>query len=132
MFEDGRRTSTHQIRQPQRTHRVLVAKLHREIDVLRRCHARLEHPNRLRAEQHTEPTGRESGNVPHDDRPLAHPTCELTRLLHRLIGGALTADELEELHHGNRVEEVHADDPSGIGRGRRDARDAERGRVRPK
>ena len=47
-----------------------------------------------------------------------------------LVGRVAPADDLDELQHRHRVEEVHADHPVGALRARRERRDRDRGRVR--
>ena len=60
--------------------------------------------------------------------PIRSPKRE--RGLERLVFGQLGADDLDERHQRRRVEEVHADDPSGRRRGGCDLGHRERRGVR--
>ena len=53
----------------------------------------------------------EAGRVRGEHRRLAQLADEGGRGRERLVAGALRADQLDERHHGDRVEEVDTDEP---------------------
>ena len=70
-------------------------------------------PQRLEAERAVAAVHEEAGAVGGVDDVLAHRPAELARRLERGLAGVLARDDLDELHHRRRVEEVHADDALG-------------------
>src|SRR3954453_20706126 len=57
-----------QIGETQRTHRMVVAELHRAIDVLRAGDPFFEHANRFESDGDAETGGRKAGRIANDDR----------------------------------------------------------------
>src|SRR2546422_2693784 len=60
-----------EIRELERTHRMVVSQLHRLVDVFRGGDPALEHPHRFETEGQTQPAGCEPRRVLHHDRILA-------------------------------------------------------------
>ena len=79
-----------------------------------RHHAGLDQLDRLHHQRGDQPGGDEAGDVPvdHDDR-LADLLGEGARGGQRRVAGLVAADQLAELHHRHRREEVGADDRLG-------------------
>ena len=69
-----------QIGEAQRSHRMVVAELHRAIDVLGGGDAFFEHADRLEADGHAEARRGEAGRVADDDRRLPHLLRDLAHL----------------------------------------------------
>ncbi len=119
-----------EVEQREGAHRVAAAEAHRRVEVLARGVAALEHRHRVVQVAEEQRVGDEAGLVADDDRLLAQPLRECLDVLEDVIGGDDRADHLDELLHGRRVEEVHADDALGV-RGRDgDLGDRQRRRVR--
>jgi hypothetical protein len=57
------------------------------------------------------------GLVAHDDRLLVQPLGQRLDVVEDIVGGDDSANNLDELHHRRRVEEVHPQDPRGLLRG---------------
>jgi hypothetical protein len=68
--------------------------------------------------------------VPHDDRRLLQRPGQLGGGLHDVGLGDHGPDDLDQVLHRRRVEEVHPDDPAGVRRRGADLGDRERGGVR--
>ena len=70
----------------------------------------VQRPDGLVDERHQDPVRDEAGEVVRDGRRLAELARELGDRAGGLVRGLAAADDLHELQHGHRVEEVHADD----------------------
>ena len=119
----------HEIREPERAHRVPVSELHRAVDVLGGRDAGLDHPDRLEAECDAESRGSEAGGVTDHDGLLAHALGGFAGTLDGVGRGTVAPDDLDERHDVDRVEEVHAHDPFLSGDRLRDRGDRQRGGV---
>ena len=91
--------------------------------------ALLEHADRLEPEQHARAGSSRTRGVAHDDRVLPEPSRDRDRRVDRRLRRRLRADDLEQRHHRDRVEEVHADDELRTARRRGDLPDRQRRRV---
>jgi hypothetical protein len=89
----------------------------------------LHHAQRLEAEWPVAAVDEEAGPVAGVDHVAAHRAAELARRLERRLARVLAAHDLDELHHGRRVEEVHADHPLRAGHACGDLGHAQRRRV---
>ena len=125
-----RRVEADQVEQRQRAHRVAAAEAHRGVDVLARGVAALVHRDRVVEVAEQQRVGDEAGLVAADDRGLAEASAISVLTSSSTCGlGDHGADDLDEVLHRRRVEEVHADDPAGPGVGGRDLGDRERSRC---
>src|SRR5438552_16678681 len=109
---------------------MVVAELHRLVAVLRARHVLLEHAHRLEPQHDAEAARRKAWRIADDNRLLAEAAGELDSAL----GGRATlpsvGDHLDELHHYDGIEEVHADQTPWLGQPRGDLADGERRGVR--
>ena len=113
-----RRVQADQVEQRQRTHRVAAAEAHRGVDVLAGGVAALVHRGGVVEVAEEQGVGDEAGPVAADDGVLAQPRDQRFDVLDDVRLGDDGPDDLDEALHRRRVEEVHADDPAGVG-GRR-------------
>src|SRR2546426_2873204 len=109
-----------QVGELERTHGVVVAELHRLVDVLGGRDALLEHPHGLKPERHAQPTGSEAGRILDDDRLFPERLGERHRPLDGLGGGLRVGHHFDELHGVHRIEKMQAHDTPGVPRGRGD------------
>src|SRR5438105_3299044 len=106
-----------EVGEPQRTDREAIPELHPSVYVLSRGHALLDHPDGLEPDGDTQTAGRETGRILDLDALLLDP-------LHPPAGGhdgvarrPFAYDDLYQCGAGNRIEEVHADEPLGMSEG---------------
>ena len=107
---------THQIRQTERAHWVVIAQFHRCVDVARTGNALLNHPHRLKSQGHSQPARRKARNVTHDDWFLPCPRDDFAQGLGDAGAGLAANYNLDQAHDMNRVEEVHSYDHLGMRR----------------
>ena len=108
-----RRVEAHEVEESERTHRVAASELHRLVDVLLRGHARLEQPDRLEEVRHEEPVDDEPRGVLGGDGCLAERLDEGPGGLEGRVPREDRADDLDQLHHRRRVEEVEPENLRG-------------------
>src|SRR2546429_4188103 len=119
----------HEVGELERAHRMVVSELHRLVDVLRRGDTLLEHAHRFEPERDPQPAGGEPGRILHDDGLLAERPREGDRPLDGPGGGLWVRHYLDELHRVHGIEEVHAEDATGVLHGGCDRGDGERGGI---
>src|ERR1043166_8743270 len=98
-----------EVRQTQRTHRMVIAEFHRSVDVTRAGHTLFDHAHRFQAQGYAQTTGSKTRNITHHNRFLLHVRGYLTNNRSRFIAGALAYDDLYQLHDVYGIEEVHPD-----------------------
>ncbi len=123
------RVEADQVEQLERAHRVAAAEPHRRVDVLARGELALEHRDGVVEVAEQQRVGDEAGLVAADDGVLAELLDQRGHVLEHLRLGDHRADDLDEVLHRRRVEEVDADDPARVGVGGRDLGDAQRRRC---
>ena len=101
---------TDEIRQLQRSHRMVVTEFHRRINVARAGDALLDHAHRFQSERNAQTARRESRHVLNDDRLLAHFAAYVGNCLYGLVTRFTAYNNLHEPHDVHRIEEVHAHD----------------------
>ena len=113
-----RRTSspTRSVRR-ERSHRVVVAELHRAVDVRRAGDALLEHADRFQSDRDAEARRGESGRIADDDRALAHLLRDRAHLLDRLVARSARRARSPSASSRAGIEEVQPDHPLGPLRG---------------
>src|SRR3989338_2319554 len=108
-----------QIQEGERAHRVSAAELHALVDVGDAADALLDGAEGVQDVRHQQAVHNEAGAVQRSDRHLPQALREAE---HRLLDprvGLDGADELDQLHEGDRVEEVQADETLRPFRGHR-------------
>ena len=95
----------------ERPHRMVQPDSRTGIDVLGAPDALLVGAHRLHEERHEDAIHDEPGPVGGHDDLLAELGRQGADGLHRLVGGGLAADELDERHDRDRAEEMHPDEP---------------------
>ncbi len=88
-----------------------------------------QQPQRLQPEGAVAAVDEEPGAVRSTDHGLAHRAPRRVGQRERGLAGAQTGDHLDERHQRGGVEEVHPDDPLGVGGARGDPGDRQRGGV---
>src|ERR1043165_2972018 len=78
-----------QIGQLQWAHRMVVAELHRRVDILHTRYALFKHPHRFESERHAQTTRSKTRNVFDDDRFFAHLTTHVRDCLYSFSAGLL-------------------------------------------
>ena len=102
---------------------------HDPVDLLVGPDPLAEHPQRLEGERAGAAVGDEADRVAGADRRAAHRLGHRGGGVERVLRALVAGDDLDQLHPGRRVEEVHADDPRRGSRPRGDRGDRERGGV---
>ena len=118
-----------QVHQLERAHPQPGAEPDDPVDLVVRRDPLAEHPQRLEEERADAAVGDEADRVAGADRGAAHPAGDLGGELEGRLAALVAGDDLDELHQRRRVEEVHADDPLGLGDPRRDRGHREGGGV---
>ena len=124
-----RRVESDQVEQRERTHRVATAETHRRVDVLAGGVVGFVHGHGVVEVAEEQGVGDEAGLVADRDRVLVQLAGQVLHLVDDVGLGDDGADHLAELLDRCRVEEVHADDPAGVGGRGRDLRDGQARRV---
>ena len=102
-----------QVGERQRPDRMREAEPCDRVDRLRLGDAVVQRVGGLVDERHQDPVRDEAREVVRFGRHLAEVARELDDRRRRLVGGRRRPDHLDELQHGHRVEEVHADHAVG-------------------
>ena len=118
-----RRVEADQVEQRERAHRVAAAEAHRGVDVLAGGVAALVHRDRVVEVAEQQGVGDEAGLVAADDGVLAEPLDQRLDVVEDGRLGDDRADDLDEVLHRRRVEEVDADHAAGARVGGRDLGD---------
>src|SRR6266536_442007 len=118
-----------EVEQGQRAHRVGQPQVHGLVDVLFGGDAVVEHLDRAVQVRHQQEVHDEPGPVLGQHGLLADPLAVGPGELDRLVGGLQPPDDLHQLQHRRRVEEVHADHPVGPAGLGGQLRDGKRRRV---
>src|SRR6476659_7836166 len=87
---------------------MVVAELHRGIDIARTRYTLLEHTHRFQPERDSQPARCKSRNVFNDDRFFAHLAANVDNCLYGTVACLLPDDDLYQPHDVDRIEEVHA------------------------
>ncbi|GMA88646.1 hypothetical protein GCM10025868_38960 [Angustibacter aerolatus] len=103
-----------QVEQRERAHRQTEAEPGRDVEVLARHLALLEHRHRAVQVAEQQRVRDEAGAVAHHHRPLAEPQREVGRGGDRRVVRHDGAHHLDQPLHGSGVEEVQAHDPAGV------------------
>ena len=112
-------------------HRVRAALHHAGVDVVGGREPRLEHPDRREHVGHEQEVHDEAGAVLRADDPLAEPTGdELLHSVRRVLARHDRRDELDQVLHRHRVEEVEPEHVLGTAGRHRELHDRDRRRVR--
>ena len=96
---------------------MVVTEFHRRVDVARAGDPLFEHTHRFEAERHAQPARSKSRSIAHYDWFFLHAPGDFQSRRFGVFAGFLTDNDLEKLHDGHRIEEVHADDIAGSARG---------------
>ena len=109
LLDRERDVVAHDVEQGEGAHRVAVVLGDRAVDgvELRPLLVRLDGVVEVREEQRVDD---EAGAVGAAHGDLADATAEVLNGVEDVLAGARVVDDLDELHHRRRVEEVHADD----------------------
>ena len=94
----------------QRPHRVRHSKLEHLVHGFRCRNAFHNRVNRFVNERHEDSIRDETGSIVHLDGSLLELQRELLDRRVRFIAGGNATDDLDQFHHRNRIEKVHADD----------------------
>ena len=124
-----RRVEPDQVEQRQRAHRVAAAEPHRGVDVLAAGVLALVHRDRVVEVAEQQGVGDEARLVATDHGALPEPAEQRLDVVEDLLLGDDGADDLDQVLHRGRVEEVHADHAAGEVVGGGDLGDAQRGGV---
>ncbi len=110
-----RRVETDQVEQGERAHRVAATETHGGVDVLPRGVVALVHGDRVVEVAEQQGVGDEAGLVAAHHGVLAELLDQPGHVLENLVLGDDRADDLDQVLHRRRVEEVDADDAPGPG-----------------
>src|SRR5438477_4028945 len=97
-----------EIAEPERTHRPVQTLLHRRIDVFERCDAGVEEPVGLLRRRVEDPVDDEAVDLlVQQNRRAPHLAGEVAGVLHGFVRGQWAAHYLDQVHHEDRVKEMH-------------------------
>ncbi len=116
----------HEVDERAGAHRPAGAVLHRRVESLRCDACLVEDAQAVVQKRNQDTVDDEAGRVVAANDLLAEAGAHDRRRLHRVLRGELRLDDLDERHQRRRIEEVHADDALGPGRGGRDLGHRER------
>ncbi len=105
---------------------MIHTQLHHLIDIVPRRYAFHQAVDRFVNHRHQHPVGDEAGEIVHLDWRLADLHRKSRHRADSLIIGLKAADNLDQLHHRDGVEEMHSDYPLGPARRRAEHRDRNR------
>ena len=109
VFEDVKaRIQANQVHQFEWTHGMVEAELQGFIDVLRRSNSFLQHVEGFIPNHRVDAAGDEPGDSFDDDDILAHSLAHFGCRHQRVLIGFEAADNFEQLHFVDWVEEMHA------------------------
>ena len=89
---------------------MVVAKLHRRINIFGAGHALLEHAHGFESQGDTQPAGSKARNIANHNRLFAQPATNFSNSFHCIIPGRFSDHNFNQPHQVNRIEKVHADD----------------------
>ncbi len=113
----------------ERSHRMPGARLHGMVDVGDGAGAHLQQANGAEHVGRQQPIDDETGGILNGDRILAELLAELVQSADGVVRGLEGVDDLDQLHHRGRVEEMQAGHPRPMLADRHQRRHRQRGRV---